>query len=285
MQLKTSSKTITFEKPLVMGVLNITPNSFSDGGKYFDAKDADNIEKAVEGFNKMVEEGADIIDIGGESTGPGSTDVSVEEELKRVIPVLKEARKNSDVLISVDTYKAEVAKQAIQNGADIINDVLALRGDPDLAEVLARSDLPVIFMFSKEPTGRTSGEQKTYNDIIKYVTDFFEDRLKFAHESGIDRERIILDPGQGAFVSGDPKYSLQILKHLKEFKKFNLPICIGASRKSVVGLTLNLPMHERLEGSLACAAAAVMNGANIIRAHDVKETKRVIDMTDAIMKS
>jgi dihydropteroate synthase len=278
-------KTISYEKPLVMGILNVTPNSFSDGGRYFDESDEKRVRMAAEGFEKMIEDGADIIDIGGESTGPGSKDVPIEEEIKRVIPVLKDVRKRSDILISVDTYKAEVAKQAIENGADIINDVLALRGDRALADVLAKTDIPVIFMFSKEPTGRTSGDEKIYEDVIKYIDDFFTDRINFAEKAGIKRERIILDPGQGAFISGDVKYSLQILKRLEHFKKFGLPICLGASRKSVIGETLNLPMHERLEGSLACAAVALMNGANIIRAHDVKETRRLADMIDAIMKS
>lgn len=267
------------KKPLVMGVLNLTPDSFSDGGKF------SSFEEAVRGFETMIEEGADIIDIGGESTGPGSVDVSVEEEVKRIIPVLKEVRKRSDIKISIDTYKAEVAKLAIEHGADIINDVLALRGDADLAKVIASAGSHIILMYSKEATGRTSGDDKTYEDIVDYISEFFETRINFALKSGIAREKIIIDPGQGAFLSSNPKYSLQVLKNLQEFKKFNLPVCIGSSRKSVVGLTLNLPIHERLEGSLACAAAAVMNGADIIRAHDAKETKRVVDMIDAIMKS
>lgn len=279
MKLNAGSKKLTFDHPLVMGILNVTPDSFSDGGNFFTLK------KAIKGFEKMIEDGADIIDIGGESTGPGSADVSTEEELQRVIPVLKEVRKRSDIVISVDTYKAEVAKQAIQNGADMINDVLALRGDVAIADVLANSEVPVIFMYSKEATGRTSGDDKTYENIIDYISEFFEDRIHVAQTAGISRERIILDPGQGAFISSDPKYSLQILKNLHKFKKFNMPVCIGSSRKSVVGLTLNLPMHERLEGSLACAATATLNGSDIIRAHDVKATRRVVDMIDAIMKS
>ena len=276
---KMKDRIFPLDKPLLMGILNLTPDSFSDGGK-FNKRD-----KAIKRFDEMIKQGADIIDIGGESTGPGSNEVSEEEELDRVIPFLKAVRKRSDIWISVDTYKAEVAKQAIKAGADMINDVLALRGDKNMAMLLAEHDVPVILMYSKDSTGRTTGEEKHHENVIKHIHKFFEERINIAEVSGIKRENIILDPGQGAFVSADPKYSLQILNRLKEFEDFNLPILIGSSRKSFIGITLKLPLPDRLEGSLACAAVAVMNGAKIIRAHDVRETRRIIDMVWAIMKA
>jgi dihydropteroate synthase len=265
--------------PLIMGILNVTPDSFSDGGEY------NELDNAIKHFDEMVEYGANIIDIGGESTGPGSKDVSEKDEIARVIPVLKEVRKRSDILISVDTYKAEVAKRALDVGADIINDVLAFRGDGDIAGTLANYDNQIIIMYSKDANGRTTGEAREYTDVIKYIKDFFAERIEFAEKKGISRDRLILDPGQGAFVSSIPKYSLQILKHLDEFKSFGLPIMVGPSRKSFIGQTLKLPLHERCEGSCACAAIAVMNGANIVRVHSVKEVRRVADMVYAIKKS
>lgn len=269
---------LTFEKPLVMGILNVTPDSFSDGGKY------DSVDKAAKRFEEMVEEGADIIDIGGESTGPGSKDVSVDEEIERVIPVLKKVRPLSDIPISIDTYKSRIAQEAIKNGADMINDILALRGDEKMAPTIAKSDVPIILMYSKNKTGRSSFEDKEYDDVIQHIYSFFEERLKFAEKNGINLSRIIIDPGQGAFVSANPKYSLQILKHLKEFKKLGRPLLVGSSRKSFIGHTLDLPLNKRLEGSLVCAAIAIINGASIVRVHDVKETQRMIDMLKATQK-
>ncbi len=279
MQLISRSKKLFPDKPIVMGILNVTPDSFSDGGKF-------NLEnRAIEHFEEMVKQGADIIDIGGESTGPGSQDVPVEEELRRVIPILKKVRKISNIWICVDTYKAEVAKRALEAGADMINDVLAFRGDAKMVDIVKESDVPVVLMYSKDLTGRTTGKDKNYEDVVEYIKNFLEERILFAEQNGINKEKIIVDPGQGAFVSGDPKYSLQILNRLEEFKSLGSPILIGSSRKSVIGQTLNLPLHQRLEGSLACAAVAIINGASIIRAHDVKETRRLVDMVDAIIKN
>ncbi|MBD3156386.1 dihydropteroate synthase [Candidatus Peregrinibacteria bacterium] len=262
--------------PLVMGILNLTPDSFSDGGEY------DSLDSAIKRFDEMVEQGADIVDLGGESTGPGSVDVTEEEELKRVIPVLKQVRKRSDVRISVDTYKAKVARQALEHGADIINDVLAFRGDGDIAGMLSNYDNQIIIMYSKDATGRTTGEDREYTDVIRHIKEFFTERIAFAEKKGISRDRLILDPGQGAFVSTVPKYSLQILKNLRAFKSFGLPLMVGSSRKSFIGETLGLPLHERKEGSCACAAVAVGHGADIIRVHAVKEARRVADMVYAV---
>lgn len=298
-------------KPLIMGILNVTPDSFSDGGKFVD------VDLAVARALQMAKEGAEIIDIGGESSGPGSKDVSPEVELARVIPVVKKlipilkerglrgeigavggmAGVSQQVFLSVDTYKAEVARQAIEAGADMINDVTALRGDfnpagdSKMAAVLAKySNVPVVIMYSKDPTARTTRENVQYDDVIATVRKFLEERIKVGIAAGIARERFIIDPGMGAFVSMEPKYSLEILRRLREFGVAsdlkNLLILIGASRKGFIGDVFGgLPVAERLEGSLACAAIAAMNGASILRVHDVKETRRVIDMINAIQNA
>lgn len=260
-----------------MGILNVTPDSFSDGGKFIDVDDA--VERAL----KMVEEGADIIDIGGESTGPGSSDVDVKEELERVIPVFEKLRHKTEVLLSVDTYKHQVALHALAVGADMVNDVTALRGDDEMAKSLAGHECPVVLMYAKDETPRTTNEDVQYDDVVDSVKRLLKDQIAVAEKAGIKRERVVVDPGMGAFVSSEPFYSLQLLKRLEELQELNCPILVGASRKSFIGKTLDLPLHERLEGSLTAAAIAVWNGAAIIRAHDVKETRRVVDMVSAIM--
>ncbi len=276
MILKSRTKTLKLDKPLVMGVLNLTPDSFSDRGKFKTPEDA------VKYAKEMIKDGADIIDIGGESTGPGSKDVDSKEELKRILPVLKALKVPARVWISIDTYKADVAKAALKEGANMVNDVLAFRGDPAMAKLIAKEKVPVVLMYSKDDTGRTSRKKPKYENVVDEVQAFLKKRVKVAKEAGIKDDQIILDPGQGAFVSMDPVPSLQILKNLKKYKAFGYPVLIGSSRKSFIGEVLDLPMEERLEGSLACAAAAVLNGASIIRAHDVKETRRVLDMVWAI---
>ncbi len=292
--------------PLIMGILNVTPDSFSDGGKFVKGEFVD-VDAAVNRAIQMMSEGADIIDIGGESSGPGSKDVSLEEELARLIPVIKNLKlKIKDLekagkhqqknFISVDTYKAEVARQALEAGADMINDVTALRGGLDrangqagvskMAAVLAEyPNVPVVIMYSKDATARTTRDNVQYDDVTKTVRKFLEDKVEAGVAAGIARERFIIDPGMGAFVSGDPKYSLEILRRLKEFSNVNLPILIGASRKGFIGQVLGgLPADQRLEGSLACAAIAMQNGAKILRVHDVKETRRFVDMLASIEK-
>ncbi len=276
-------KRLSLEKPLVMGILNVTPDSFSDGGKFHNHKEA--VEYALE----MVKQGADILDVGGESTGPGSKDVGAEEELKRVLPVVHMLREQlggrTGAWISVDTYKSEVARAALDAGADMINDVTALRGDAGMASVLAAYDVPVVLMYSKDSTPRTTRDDIHYDDVIRTVKDFFTERAGIAVEGGITRERLILDPGMGAFVSADPKYSLQLLRRLGEFLSFDLPVLVGPSRKSFIGQVLDVPLNRRLEGTLGACAAAVMNGASILRVHDVQETRRLVDMVHAIMTS
>lgn len=279
LNLLSRDKKLSMKKPLVMGILNVTPDSFSDGGKYRTC------EEAVECALEMVEQGADILDVGGESTGPGSKDVGSDEEFSRVLPVLELLRAKTNAWISVDTYKSSVAKAALEAGADMINDVTALRGDSSMGAVLAEYDLPVVLMYSKDPTPRTTRDEVHYDDVVRTVKDFFSERIGFAESAGIARERLILDPGMGAFVSADPRYSLQLLHRLREFLSFDLPVLVGPSRKSFIGQVLDVPLSRRLEGTLAACAAAVMNGASILRVHDVQETRRTVDMVHAIMTS
>ena len=272
-------KKLSLQKPLVMGILNVTPDSFSDGGLYNDPAGA------VEHGLKLLDEGADIIDIGGESTGPGSKDVSEAEELSRVMSVVLALRSKTKAWLSIDTYKSGVAVEALEAGVDMVNDVTALRGDAKMASVLSGYPVPVVLMYSKDSTPRTTREATQYDDVVKTVKNFLQDRVEYAVKSGIKMERLILDPGMGAFVSADPKYSLQIIKRLREFTKMGLPLLVGPSRKSFIGQTLDVAMHQRLEGTLAACAIAVMNGASILRVHDVQQTRRMVDMVHAIMNS
>lgn len=255
------------DPPLIMGILNLTPDSFSDGGKYTSS------QKAIKRVQKMEKEGADIIDIGGESTGPGSKHISLKEELKRIIPVLKKIRKHTNLPISIDTYKAEVARQALEEGADIVNDVTALRNDHKMSEIIAKHKCPIILMHSKDNTPRTTVKKKHYKDVIKTIKDFFKDRLKYAKQHGIKSDQIILDPGMGQFISAIPRYSYEIIASLKEFTTLGKPILVGISRKSFLGG----PMGTRLEKGIIASAIAHLNGASIIRTHDVKETKEFFD--------
>lgn len=249
--------------PIVMGILNVTPDSFSDGGKYL------NIESATQRALEMIAEGAKIIDIGGESSGPGSVDVSLEEELERVIPVIKAIRKmDADVLISVDTYKAEVARAAILAGANMINDVTALRGDANMANVLKDFQCKIVIMYSKDSTARTTREVREYDDVVATVKSFLQSRIDFLLAHGVEKSNIIVDPGMGAFVSAEPKYSFEIINRLTELKDLGCPILVGVSRKSFLGGNV----EDRLQASIEAAKTCVANGADIVRVHDVKET-------------
>ncbi|MFA6436069.1 MAG: dihydropteroate synthase [Candidatus Gracilibacteria bacterium] len=268
---------IALPMPCLMGVLNVTPDSFSDGGDFF------SVEKAIARGLEMVSEGAAILDIGGESTGPESQEVSLEEELKRVIPVIRGLReKNPEIMISIDTWKAEVARQALEAGATMVNDVTALRGDLEMAKVVAKANVPVILMYSKDATARTTSKAVDYEDVIQTIRDFLAARVTVAEATGIRRENIWIDPGMGAFVSKKGCYSLEILRRLEELKTLGLPIVVGASRKGFIGEFCggNGP-KDRLEGSLAAATIALLNGASVIRAHDVKEHARVLKLVGA----
>jgi len=255
----------------IMGILNVTPDSFSDGGRYF------TLDSAVRRAMEMVEEGADIIDVGGESTRPGSEPVPVEEELRRVIPVIKELVKRVDVPISIDTYKSEVARQALDNGAVIVNDISGLRFDEKMADVIASYDASVVLMHIKG-TPKTMQANPEYEDVISEIYDYLSKSIEIARGSGI--EQIIVDPGIG--FGKRLIDNLEIIRRLREFKSLGYPVLIGVSRKSFIGNVLNLPVDQRLEGTAGAVAVAVWNGANIVRVHDVKEMARVVKIVDAI---
>lgn len=258
--------------PQIVGILNVTPDSYFDGGKY------NHIESARAQYQKMIEDGADIIDIGGESTGPGSENVSLQEELSRVIPVLKALQTTNDKLpISIDTYKAEVAKQAIEAGASIVNDVTAGRGDPEMFSVLSQYDIPVILMYSKDSTGRTTIKDVDYHDVVATISAFLLERIEAAQQAGIDRSRIIIDPGQGHFISAKPEYSWQVIDHLSEFAEI-APVFISPSRKSFLAGSSNLPPSGRLEATVEASLKAIQNGATYLRTHDVHAINAALDL-------
>ncbi|MDO8682167.1 MAG: dihydropteroate synthase [Armatimonadota bacterium] len=263
-------------RTLIMGILNVTPDSFSDGGRYLD-RDA-----AMAHAFKMVEDGADIIDIGGESTRPGSEAVSENEEAERVVPVIERLRKESDVVISVDTCKAEVARAAIEAGADLVNDISAMAFDPNMRAVVAEAQVPVILMHIKG-TPRDMQVNPQYDDVMSEIAAYLREHIDLAIEAGVDKRLIIIDPGFG--FGKTVEHNLLILRRLKELKSLGHPILMGTSRKSTIGKVLgDLPVEERLEGTAATVAISIMNGANIVRVHDVKEMARVARMTDATLE-
>jgi len=254
-------------KKYIMGILNITPDSFYDGGKYY------NLSLAMSRVEQIIKEGADIIDIGGESSRPGSIRISLEEEEKRVIPVLKEIKKNyKDILVSIDTYKPEIAKIALDEGANIINDIYALR-KPGMLETISKYDCYAVIMHMKgDPENMQNSPY--YDNVVKEVTEFFKERLESVLNYNIKRERIILDPGIG--FGKRLEDNIRLIEGIKRFKQeFNLPILIGLSRKSMIGLMLNKNVEDRKNGSVILNTIAMMNGADIIRVHDVKESYEI----------
>ena len=246
----------------VMGILNVTPDSFSDGGKFA------TFDKALAQVEQMILDGVDIIDIGGESTRPGAVDVSEEDELARVIPLLKAIKTNFDIKVSIDTSKAEVMSQAIVHGADIINDVRALQNEGCLA-VLAKSTVPICLMHM-QGLPRSMQDNPQYEDVIGDIKQFFIDRISVCEQAGINRERLILDPGFGFGKTLEQNY--QLLAQLHQFSDLGLPLLSGTSRKSMIGNLLARNVDERLAGSLTTAIIAAQQNASIIRVHDVKET-------------
>jgi dihydropteroate synthase len=270
-ELVLGSKRFKLDRTLVMGALNVTPDSFSDGGMFLEP------EKAFERAKQMVVEGCDILDIGGESTRPYAPPTSVEEELKRLEPVL-EMVGELDVPVSIDTYKPEVARKALDLGADMVNDVSGLRDDA-MVELVAERRVPVVIMHMKgEP--KSMQDNPEYHDLIGEIKEFLIGRTKKAKEWGIEPRNIVIDPGIG--FGKKAEHNLELLRRLEEFKNLGHPILVGASRKSFIGKLLDLDIGERLEGSLAAVAVATMNGANIVRVHDVKESVRVARFVDAI---
>jgi dihydropteroate synthase len=257
------------QRTLIMGILNVTPDSFSDAGQFLDP------EKAFEHALTMQADGADIIDLGGASSRPDAKIASQEEELKRVIPLVKKLAK-ANLIISVDTFRAEVARQALDQGAHLINDIGSLQMDPGLIHVLVKWQAPVVLMHNRLQLRR----YEPYVNLIDDIAEELEQSAKQAEQAGLDPGKVILDPGLG--FGKTPAQNRLIIKHLKDFKSLGKPLLIGGSKKSFIGSTLNLDVNERLEGSLAVMAAAIMNGADIARVHDVRESCRLARMMDAI---
>ena len=261
----------------IVGILNVTPDSYFDGGLFETAL------KAGDRVAEMLKEGADIIEVGGESTGPGSKDVSVEEELKRTIPVIRAIKeKYPEAVVSIDTWKAVVAKEALDAGAMIVNDVTAGRSDPDIFSVLKDSKAKLVLMYAKDTTPRTTVEDVSYSDIIKTISDFLRERKQAAIDAGIAEESLILDPGLGHFVSSDPQYSFQIIAGLERLKELGCPLLLSPSRKSFLAGSENLKTADRLPGTIAASAIAVLNGADYIRTHDVEAVRRGCEAAEAI---
>ncbi len=250
----------------IMGILNVTPDSFSDGGKW------NSIDNALKHTEKMISEGADIIDIGGESTRPGYVQITGEEEISRVVPVAEEIKKRFDIPLSVDTYKSSVAKAALDAGADMINDIWGLQYDPEMAETIAGYDAVCCLMHNRN--------EAVYKDLISDIKSDLGKCIEDARTAGIDNDKIILDPGIG--FGKTYEMNLKVLKELKKFTSLGYPVLLGCSRKSVIGNTLSLPADERLEGTIVTTVKAVMCGCAFVRVHDVKENYRTIKMAKAI---
>ncbi len=272
----------------IMGILNVTPDSFSGDGLL---QKADPVAGALARARAMLAQGADILDIGGESTRPGAAPVSAQEELQRVIPVIRALRAETQAILSIDTSKAVVAQAALDAGADIINDVWGLRLDPDMARVAAQADAPVILMHNRSNPKHASIDPKlggryvgvTYENLIEDVKRELGICLELAHGAGIPDEHIILDPGLG--FGKTVAQNLELIRRLDEIKALGYPLLVGASRKSFIGYTLNLPPDQRAEGAAAITALAIDRGADIVRVHDVLIHARVARMTDAIVRS
>jgi dihydropteroate synthase len=268
------------KRTYIMGVLNVTPDSFSDGGKYL------NVNDAVAHAMRMIKEGADIIDVGGESTRPkgmygeGAKKVTAEEEIKRVVPVIKKIRSSSDVAISIDTYKSVVAEEALSAGASIVNDISGLKFDPQIASVAARHQAALVVMHI-QGTPETMQLNPRYADVVAEVKEELKRSVEQAKIAGV--EQVIIDPGIG--FGKNLHHNLLLLKHLNEFHELGCPVLVGTSRKGFLGTLLNLPVEQRMEGTAASVAVAIINGANIVRVHDVKEMKRVATVVDAIKQA
>lgn len=255
----------------IMGILNVTPDSFSDGGSY------NSIDKALMQVEKMIDEGMDIVDIGGESTRPGYIKISDEEEISRVVPVIEGIRKNFDIPISVDTYKSKVASASISVGADLINDIWGCKYDKDMAKVIADSGAACCLMHNRDIV------TNPYTDLIEDVMLDLRESVNLARNAGVASDKIIIDPGVGFGKTYEE--NLVVLNQIHRFSELDLPVLLGTSRKSVIGKTLNLEVEDRLEGTLATTALGVMKGCAFIRVHDVKENKRVVRMLEAVKKS
>ena len=253
----------------IMGILNVTPDSFSDGGIY------NHIDKALFRVEKMLDEGMDILDIGGESTRPGYEKIKEQEEIERILPVIEAVKKNFDLPVSLDTYKSKVALEGIKAGADMINDIWGLLYDEEMAKVIAENEVACCLMHNRK--------EAVYNNFFKEVISDLQYILKIAHDAGINDNRIMLDPGVG--FGKNYEQNLEVIRRVSELKNLGYPILLGTSRKSVIGLALELPVENRLNGTLATSVYGVMHGCSFLRVHDIKENREVVKMTEAIMYS
>ncbi|MEQ8153961.1 MAG: dihydropteroate synthase [Clostridiaceae bacterium] len=256
------------KRTYIMGILNVTPDSFSDGGKY------NNLELALKQTEKLIAEGADIIDVGGESTRPGAVYVSAEEEINRVVPVIKGIKEKHDITISIDTYKAEVAEAAIKAGADMINDVWGFKKDSEMANVAAKYGVQCCLMHNRD--------NEMYTDIIEDMKKDLQESVNIALKAGIKKENIILDPGIG--FAKTVEQNIEVMDRLEELLDLGYPMLLATSKKRMIGFTLNLPPEERTEGTMATTVIGIMKGYDFVRVHDVKENKRAAQMTDAIVR-
>ena len=257
------------ERTYIMGILNVTPDAFSDGGKF------NEVEAAVEQARKLIEDGADIIDIGGESTRPGADFIPEDEEIKRVVPIIRAIKENLDVVVSIDTYKSKTAEEAIKAGADMINDIWGAKYQNSIAEVAAKYNVPIILMHNRPPKG--------YSNLMEDVILDLEESINIALNAGVKKENIILDPGIGFAKTYEE--NLVVMNNVDKIKVMGYPVLLGTSRKSMIGLTLDLPVTERVEGTVATTVMGIMKGMDFIRVHDVLENKRAAVMTDKILRA
>lgn len=263
-------------RSLLMGAINVTPDSFSDGGQFFDA------ERAIEQGERLAAEGADLIDVGGESTRPFSESIPPEEELRRVIPVIRELARRTRAPVSIDTCKAEVARAALDAGASLINDISSLGFDPEMRRLAASSGAPLILMHM-QGTPRTMQVKPRYDSLLSEVVRFLEERIQLACEAGVSRDQIIVDPGIGFGKS--VTHNLLLIKHLDALALLGRPVLLGTSRKSFIGSVLDRPVTDREAGTWATVCASVLNGAHILRVHEVAVCRQVVDMVDAILNA
>ncbi|MDI6697236.1 MAG: dihydropteroate synthase [Anaerolineales bacterium] len=274
----------------IMGVLNLTPDSFSGDGLLKHADFFASMEAALEQARRFVQAGADILDVGGESTRPGSQPVDAEEEMRRVLPVIRRLAAEMEALISVDTYKAEVAEAALEAGAHMVNDVWGLRADPRLAEVVARRNAPIILMHNRSSWAHAEIKERLggryvgmeYQDLLADICRELLESVDLAHQAGVADAQIILDPGIG--FGKTVEQNLELIDRLAEIRSLGYPLLLGPSRKSFIGYTLDLPPDQRLEGTAAAAAVGIVRGTDILRVHDVEAMARLARMTDAIVR-
>jgi dihydropteroate synthase len=280
MLLQTRLKTLDLRRRIgVVAIINVTPDS------YYAASRSAGVAAVLQRAEECLEQGADVLEIGGESTGPGSMDVSIVEEERRVLPCIEALRKKyPDVWLMVDTYKATIAARALETGADMVNDVTAGRGDPTMFSVVERAGCPYVLMYAKDPSPRTTVRPTKYPDIIKTITTFFQARMRAAKAAGVGIPQIVLDPGLGHFLSADRRYSYEVLLRLAELQNCG-PLLVSPSRKSFLAGMEDIPPSGRLPATLAASAIAVLQGASFIRTHDVGVTRRVVDAALSLRKT